>query len=328
MTRRPHTDIDRGRTPLTTEPRPRRLPPAVRHTHARRPELDRATVTGELDQVRTSVFVPAHVAEDPARQRVAEVLGRMRGVAERLSTEWWFSHSSAALAWGCWTWRLAPEVHITQLHNPQIRKEADPLLLRHWTKSLPERDRAEISGVPVTSLERTVVDCARALREPQALVIADSALRLGADWNLVGKILRESAGKRGVRRAREVVALADGRSESPGETLVRWIAYSNGLPELDLAIKVSTRLGDFLIDLGWPDLKIGIEFDGAVKYSGGEYGDPERVLEAQLRRQDALVAAGWVIIRVTWEELEEPHTLALRLDRARHEVDMRRRAVV
>lgn len=278
-----------------------------------------------MHEARTAVFVPAPTGDDPARQRVAEVLARMRGVTERLRTDWWFSHTSAALLWGCWTWHLAPEVHITQLSNPQVRKEADPFLARHWTKSLPHRDRSELDGVPITSLERTVVDCARALREPQALVIADSALRLGADRSVMATILREAGGKRGVRRAREVLTLADARSESPGETLVRWVAHTNGLPALDLAIPVSTPLGPFVIDLGWTELKIGIEFDGAVKYSGGVYGDPESQRAAERRRQEALEAAGWVIIRVTWEELDEPHMLALRLHRTLHEVTTRRR---
>ncbi len=247
----------------------------------------------------------------------------MRGVTERLTTSWWFSHTSAALAWGCWTWHLAPEVHVTQLGNPRVRKLADPLLVRHWT-NLPKRDRAEVGGQPVTSLERTMVDCARLLREPQALVVADSAMRLGADPRVVGTILAESAGKRGVRRAREVLRLADGRSESPGESLVRWIAYFYGLPRTDVAIPVSTRVGEFIVDLGWPDLKVGIEFDGAVKYSGGEYGDPVERLKAQERRERALADAGWIIIRVTWEELGDGQLLALRFQAALHEASMRR----
>lgn len=282
-------------------------------------------MTDDVVQARSNIFVPAAREDGPAQQRVAEVLAHMRGVAERMTTAWWFSHASAALVWGCWTWRLAPEVHVTQLSNPSVRKADDPLLVRHWTRLLPPRDRAQIAGVPVTSLERTVIDCARLLREPQALVIADSALRLGANRSTMATILSESAGRRGVRRARLVMELADGRSESPGETLVRWIAHSYGLPAPEPAVHISARDRDYLVDLAWPELKLGIEFDGAVKYSGGVYGDPAERAAARDRRQANLEAAGWTILTVTWEDLAEPHVLARRLNAALHEAELRLR---
>ncbi|HWK92269.1 MAG TPA: hypothetical protein VNR17_08375 [Luteimicrobium sp.] len=126
----------------------------------------------------------------------------------------------------------------------------------------------------MTSLERTLVDCARSLEPASAVVVADAALRKGADPRLVQHHLDAATGGRGVVRARTVVAFADGASESPGESLTRWFAADAGLPVPEHAIAVPTWLGVKDVDLGWPELKIGIEFDGAVKYSGGSYGDP------------------------------------------------------
>lgn len=246
----------------------------------------------------------------------------MRGVVNRLTTPFWFSHVNAALLWGCWTWRLAAEVHVTQLGHPKVRS-GDRVLRRHWT-DLPVRDRCALDGLPVTGLERTVVDCLRVLRESQGIVIADSALRIGARTEVLETILEESAGKRGVVRARRVLAAADVRSESPGESLVRWFAVDAGLPALDLAVPVATWLGAFWLDLGWPDLRIGIEFDGAVKYSGGRYGEPGERLLAEKRRQDALAEAGWTIIRVTWADLSDPERLVARLRAARERARARR----
>lgn len=313
-----------GSAPLTTEPTPRALPPARAFSEDHRRAIADGAADGSLRKVRRSTYVPRHEIESAGGAREADVLDQMRGVAERLTTRWWFSHTSAALVWGCWTWHLRPEVHVTQLTNPQV-DSSDPFLIRHWSKRLPERDRSEVDGVPVTSLERTVVDCARLLREPQALVIADSALRLGAERELIRRILSDSAGARGIRRARQVLSLADPRSESPGETLVRWIAHFYDLPPLSPSVPVRTASGEFFIDLGWPELKVGIEFDGAVKYSGGDYGDPAERLLAQERRERALRAAGWLIIRVTWDELDAGHLLALRLQKAHHEARTRTR---
>ncbi|GAB6938115.1 hypothetical protein ACQP60_00855 [Isoptericola variabilis] len=76
---------------------------------------------------------------------------------------------------------------------------------------------------------------------------------------------------------------------------------------------VTTRRGDAWLDLAWPDRKVALEFDGAVKYSGGEYGDPARRLFEEKLRQDALEEDGWLVIRVVWEDLRRPEVLVARI---------------
>ncbi|WP_157257368.1 MULTISPECIES: hypothetical protein [unclassified Oerskovia] len=293
----------------------RQVPPALRYEPATRARLERSRRAGQVVRVRPGVYLPLPTGEGHARRREAEVLASVRGVVERLATSYWLSHETAALLWGCWTWRLGRLVHVTQLANPSVRRDSDPATRRHWT-ALPERDRHDLDGIPVTSLERTVVDCARSLRPSSALVVADSALRLGADVRLLDQILDESAGKRGVIQARQVLQLADARSESPGETLVRWFALDAGLPPLVPQFCVKTWRGEFRLDLAWPELRVGLEFDGVVKYAGG-MGDPAGRLLAEKKREDALREAGWTILRVTWEDLKDPERLVGRLRAAR-----------
>lgn len=287
----------------------------MRYEPATRARLEKSRREGQVVRVRPGVYLPLPTGEGHALRREAEVLASVRGVVERLTTSYWLSHETAALLWGCWTWRLGRLVHVTQLANPSVRRDADLTTRRHWT-ALPERDRSDLDGVPVTSLERTVVDCARSLPAPSALVVADSALRLGAEVRLLDQILDESAGKRGVVQARQILQLADARSESPGETLVRWTALDVGLPPLVPQFPVITWLGEFRLDLAWPELRIGLEFDGAVKYAGG-MGDPRERLLAEKRREDALRESGWTILRVTWEDLKDPERLVGRLRAAR-----------
>ncbi len=233
-------------------------------------------------------------------------------LAERLTTDFWFSHSTAAVLHGLWTWRLAEEVHVTQLGNPSVRRRADPGVRRHWTP-LPVTDRGEVDGLPVTSLERTIVDCARHLAPTAGIVVADSGLRAGADIGRVAAVLEAAAGGRGVRRARRVLAEADGRSESPGESAVRWIAVDGGLSRPEPNHVVSTWRGEYRLDLAWTEQRVAVEFDGAVKYSGGEFGDPQGRLLAEKARHDALVEAGWFVLRVTWGDLADPDLLVRRI---------------
>ena len=268
-----------------------------------------------LERVRKGVYLPPARGDGVAVRRRADLLRQIRAVDVRLDLEHWFSHTSAAVLHGCWTWRLSDVVHLTQLRPPNLEQSRDRTLRRHWT-DLPVRDRTEVSGVPATTLERTVVDCARILRPAQGLVVADSALRGGADPAVIGTILEECGRRRGIVQAREVLELADPRSESPGETVLRWIAHDEGLPTPVPGFDVETDRGRFWLDLAWPEWKVAVEFDGAVKYSGGDYGDPSARIVAEKARQDALEEAGWIVIRVVWQDLGDPAGTAERIRRA------------
>jgi len=305
-------------TPRRTPPtrgaslEPPAIPAVERYHPSRRATTAARLQRGELVRVRAGVYGPPVLPSSPALERRDHVLLHVAAVRERLTTTYCFSHETAALLWGCWTWRLDDAVHLTQPRPPSIERAVEPGTRRHWT-TLPGRDRCEVGGVPVTSLERTLVDCARTLEPASAVVVADAALRKGADPRLVQHLLDGAAGGRGVIRARSVIAFADGASESPGESLTRWFAADAGLPVPEHCITVPTALGVKDVDLGWPELKIGIEFDGAVKYSGGAYGDPTTRLFDEKRRHDALVEAGWLLIRVTWDDLLRPERLVARL---------------
>jgi very-short-patch-repair endonuclease len=286
----------------------------VRYDPERRDELRRRTRAEDLARLRRGVYLPpVDRSLAPAVRRHGEHLAHMTAVRARLTTTYWFSHTSAAVAWGCWTWRLGPEVHVTQLSRP-APGPADDVLRRHVC-ALPDADRVDLDGVPVTSLGRTVVDCARTLPEPSAIVVADSALALGVDPDELVERLDRSGGARGIRRARRVVGGADGASESPLESLVRWYLLVAGLPRFEHAHRVETWAGTFWIDLALPELRVGLEMDGAVKYDG-RTGDPRQVFLAEKRRHDALVEAGWIILRVTFADLRDVRRLVARVEHA------------
>ncbi|MEN5074268.1 hypothetical protein ABE437_10660 [Isoptericola cucumis] len=309
---------DRRRPGDTTGPQRRELPTVVRFDESRRSVIERRARRGELVRVRRGRYVaPEPAAGGVAVQREQQVLALVAAVAQTLRTDYCFSHESAALVHGLSVYRLADEVHVSQSWKPKVRRDRDDRVRRHPV-DVPPRDRTTTpTGLPVTTLERTTVDCGRWLAGARALVVADSALRAGADRAVVDKILHDAAGRPGIRQARLVVDLADARAESPGESLVRWSVHEAGIDLPDLAVEVQTWRGTAWVDLGWPELRVGIEFDGAVKYSGGEHGDPRERLLAEKRRHDALTEAGWTILRVTWDDLAHPDRLVARIRRAR-----------
>ncbi|MFC8192354.1 hypothetical protein ACFUMH_11925 [Cellulomonas sp. NPDC057328] len=165
-------------------------------------------------------------------------------------------------------------------------------------------------GLPVTTLARTAVDCARALAGLPALVVADAALRAGCSPDELAAAARRCDGQRGARRAREVLALADGGAESAGETWVRAVLLAAGLPAPTTQLQVETRRGPVWADLGWPGARLLLEYDGR-----GKYVTPED-LYREKQRHDALVEAGWTVLRVTADDCARPDELVARVVRA------------
>lgn len=248
------------------------------------------------------------------------LLVRAAAFTAQATTPHWFSHATAAIAWGCWTYRTPDVVDVTQLTNPHvIRRDGRHVhaVRRHWT-DLPLDHRSQTGGLPVTSLERTVVDCARTLVGASALAVADSAARRGVDVDEITALLGSAAGRRGVRQARQVLSLVDARSESPGESVTRWILATSGLPRPEPQIAVPTWRGAYRVDLGWRERRVAVEFDGAVKYDERAGGGGVDALMAEKRRHDALVEAGWTVLRVTWPDLTDPDVLVERARRALH----------
>ncbi|MGW8567850.1 DUF559 domain-containing protein [Isoptericola sp. NPDC055881] len=248
---------------------------------------------------------------DATTQHETAVLTLVGRLVEHTAATQWFSHETAAMLHGAWTFRTPQLVHVTHEWNPHVDEEREPSVRRHHTP-MPPADRAEVRGVPVTSLARTLVDCIRTLPRDGALVACDSLFRLGARPAEVSRIMSASRGKRGVVQAREILGLCDPRSASPGETVTRLAAVDAGLRRPDCQIEVPTTHGTFFVDLGWEDVRLAVEFDGALKYDD----DPEVVRAVQARRQAALEAAGWTVVRVRWEDLGDLEALEHRLRRA------------
>lgn len=275
-------------------------------------DLRRRLRAGEVVRVRRGVYAPTRAPAGPARDARWLSLVRALAVQHRTRIDLCFSHETAALLWGLPVLRPSGRVHVIQPGRPTVRG-ADHLVRHHG--ALPRAQVVQITDLPVTSLERTVLDCACSLPADRGLVLADAALRRGADLELLGGLLAARAGRRGVRRARLVLDAADARSESAGESLTRWAVIRAGLPRPELQVPVDTGRGRRYIDLGWPDRRVGVEFDGYVKYSGGG-SSAAAVLFEEKRRQDALDEEGWRLVRVTWQDLRDPVLVVERIGRA------------
>lgn len=108
-----------------------------------------------------------------------------------------------------------------------------------------------------------------------------------------------------VRRA---VELADGRSESAGESRSRWLVLSLGLGGCTPQFAVWDD--DVLVaraDLKLDRWRVLLEFDGGLKYT-----DPA-VLRAEKDREDRLRRLGYEVVRIRWSDLAHPEVLRRRI---------------
>jgi hypothetical protein len=129
-----------------------------------------------------------------------------------------------------------------------------------------------------------------------------------ADW------LQRLAGRQHRSRAVAAAALADARSESPGESRlrVRLGALGFGHLEPQVVIRVGSRaLGR--VDLYDRERRVAVEFDGALKYAGP---GGHRVLLAEKAREDELRSHGVGFVRFVWRDLERPAVLRKKMLRA------------
>ena len=284
--------------PGSAVPGPPPLPDVFFARDYPRSEVAARVRDGTWEPVSRGAYAAADSVHDPRDRALARIVA----VHRRTGTAHWFSHESAAVLWGLPVWRHPPTTHLRQLVAPG-RQGRDPSVERH-RGAVPHEHRTTVGGLPVTSLALTALDCARSLPPLDALVVADGALRAGAGDDEVAALLAVRG--RRARAAEQVLAQADPGAESAPETAVRYHLVAGGLPVPQTQVPVATHRGTYWVDLGYPHLRVAVEYDGRQKYDrDGWFREKQRL--------DAIVEAGWRVVRVTAEDLHNSFRLVARV---------------
>lgn len=132
------------------------------------------------------------------------------------------------------------------------------------------------------------------------MAAVDSALRQGLigldDLVAASDALPAARGRSDVRRA---VALADPRSGSVLESALRVLLALAGLLPPESQHVVRDAGGRFLgrVDFAWPRHRLVVETDGYAFHADRASYRSDR------RRTNALVLAGWTVLRFSWEDV-------------------------
>jgi very-short-patch-repair endonuclease len=243
----------------------------------------------DVARLSRDTYLPRSMARD-VRARIAAVLLTAPGEAV-------VSHLTAADLWGIAVPRQGSDqrVHITVATGSAVRGRVDRSIHRSpfEAEEIVRRD-----GLPVTAPARTWRDLAAVLHSGPLLAVTDQLL---ARWctrqELEEQLARRPRG-RGCARARAVLPIADARAESPMESMLRWLVHEAELPTPSVQYVIRDDAGLFLgrADLAWPAQKVLVEFDGDLHRE-------RDVFVRDLRRQNALIAAGWTILRFSSADL-------------------------
>ena len=157
-----------------------------------------------------------------------------------------------------------------------------------------------VSGIPVTTPARTAYDLGRRGPLVTAVIRLDALMRVtSVPASEVNVLVDRHRGSRGIVQLRRALALADPGAESPQETRTRLTLIDAGFPRPQTQIQVFDEFGYVIarIDMGWPEWRVGVEFDGAQHWT-----DP-RQRSRDIDRIAQLEALGWTIVRVSGEML-------------------------
>jgi very-short-patch-repair endonuclease len=207
-----------------------------------------------------SPFRGVHQARDGGP---ADLMSRCRALAKLMPDDVVFSGITVPRLLGWWLPQgaeLAP-LHATVPPDCRIRRHG----VRTTRRPLEITDVLEYEGLRLTVGARTLADLATDWSLVDLVVMADSALRLGACSAAELALIASRPGGRGVRTLRRVATLADRRSESAMETLLRLIYVLSSQPHPTPQVNLYDQFGDFLArgDLVGPDLRSVFEYDGA-----------------------------------------------------------------
>jgi very-short-patch-repair endonuclease len=214
------------------------------------------------------------------------------------------SHRTAGLLWGMVEPRAAEPITLTVIGRTVVER---PDLRCHRVAGLDLRDVRLHRGLPVTAPARTLIDLAAASSDAElAAALNEARLLPGLDDAEIAAAVQRSPGRTGTGRLRRVQAAEHGRGYTQLELERRFRALVRDA-QLPPPVYNQPLLG-YRVDVLWVAERVVVELDGV-----GPHARP-RAFHADRRRDQRLAAAGYVVLRVTGEQLRgEPMAVAVRV---------------
>jgi hypothetical protein len=256
-------------------------------------EVDRLLEIGLLLPVHPGVYRHAAVTFDQTARLLAAVWA-----AGRVAVA---SHRSAA-----WLWELRdvprwrPEVTVPSRTRKPISR-----VTVHRTDRLDPPDVTTCEGIPVTTIQRTLLDLGGVTDVPVVRQATQDAVirNLVQPEDLLCVLERVGRrGRRGTAALREVVesSFLDARLESRLEQELFEIVLRCEVPPPVLQHELRCVDGRRVeLDFAWPDRRVAVEADGRLWHATTADFESDRA------RGNSIAASGWSLYRFGWADVRE-----------------------
>lgn len=178
----------------------------------------------------------------------------------------------------------------------------------HYATTLDARDIRRVHGLPVTAPARTLHDLAATGYAQLERAFAEAHAQRLVNAREIEQMLNRAGPRAGSRALRDLLSdNASGYTRSKAERILRGLLRQANLP----TALFNTRIAGYEVDAVWPDQRLIVEVDGYA------YHGHRAQFERDRKKDLALTAAGYRVIRVSWRQLtNEPFALVAVLSAA------------
>ncbi len=231
----------------------------------------------------------------------------VRAHAGVLYTAGVLSHTSALAMWGV----VDARQHCLHVSVPTGRGlRGCPGLVIHRRRSQVPGDRPfDVTGLPVTSLDRALLDSwgllSREAAPPDAIRLARAAVinAVRAGRTTAGRLMSGVESQPNLAGRSDLSALLGLIARGCHSELELWglrhVLTIDGLPQPRRQFRVDIPTGSVYLDAALAEVKLGIELDGAAFHGS------RSARERDIARDAALAGLGWQILRFSYRRLTE-----------------------
>jgi very-short-patch-repair endonuclease len=164
-------------------------------------------------------------------------------------------------------------------------------------------------GLPISAPERLWCELSAVLTVPQLVAAGDYLVQRHGPHTSIERLAEASAnfaGRVGAPRRAECLPYLDPGSESPMESELRVIVIMAKIPGFVANLSITVPGARYRGDLAFPHKKVIIEYQSEYHF------DPAQ-RRKDMTRIDRLQAAGWFVMQVNLDDLNDPDELVARI---------------
>lgn len=241
--------------------------------------VQRRVRSGDWERLHPRVYlVGGHPLTEPARVRAAGLWAGGRGAVSGPAAAFWLGMLPSAPA----------RIEVTVARGCGLRGHAGVRVRR---RDLHHLDRRRTRGIWHTDRALTALETAIAV--PDGSAFLDRALQRHVPFSQVYRAYCRNMGAQGNARIAALLSAAADRADSAAERSLLRLLRSAGITGWQLGMP----FGRWTIDLAFPDARIAVEIDSWAWHTEIERFRNDR------HKGNAIVRAGWTLLRFTWHDL-------------------------